>query len=196
MTFHRHCERKRSNPASRRARILDCFVAFAPRNDVGARPRSRGAKRPSSGQTPPSMKRAQGMPGARNAPAASRAETKQHTSSVTTGTPHQPAFPARWFYAFLRALPGDRAFLSPSSAEVRSADLIPASRNQDHTASPSASGGARLAHPKRPSHPALHVRDDAQRPPDERGTGVLYCCFYQLTKRNIFLRRSGQAKSA
>ena len=25
-----------------------------------------------------------------------------------------PAFPARWFYGLLRALPGDRAFLSPS----------------------------------------------------------------------------------
>ena len=25
-----------------------------------------------------------------------------------------PAFPARWFYGFLRALPGDRAFLPPS----------------------------------------------------------------------------------
>jgi hypothetical protein len=49
----------------------------------------------------------------------------------------QPAFPARWFYGFLRALPGDRAFLSPSPAD-RSADLTPASRRQDHTTSPSA----------------------------------------------------------
>src|ERR1700744_1534704 len=27
----------------------------------------------------------------------------------------QPAFPAQWFYGFLRALPGDRALLPPSS---------------------------------------------------------------------------------
>ena len=26
----------------------------------------------------------------------------------------EPAFPARWFYGFLRALPGDRALLPPS----------------------------------------------------------------------------------
>jgi len=55
------------------------------------------------------------MPGV-DAPAASRANRKQHTSRVTTVTPVHPAFPARWFYGFLRALLGDRAFLSPSSA--------------------------------------------------------------------------------
>jgi hypothetical protein len=49
-------------------------------------------------------------------------------------------------------------------ADLSSTDLIPASGDQDHTTSPSASQGARLAHSKRPSHPALHVRDDAQRP--------------------------------
>jgi hypothetical protein len=36
-------------------------------------------------------------------------------------------------------LPGDRAFLSPSSAELPPPDLTPASRRQDHTTSPSAS---------------------------------------------------------
>src|SRR6202047_5671282 len=43
----------------------------------------------------------------------------------------------QWFYGFLRALPGDRAFLSPSLAN-ESANLTPASRRQDHTTSPSA----------------------------------------------------------
>src|ERR1700761_7070625 len=33
---------------------------------------------------------------------------------VTTGPPEHPAFPARWCYGLLRALPGDRAFLPPS----------------------------------------------------------------------------------
>ena len=42
------------------------------------------------------------------------------------------------FNGFLRALPGDRAFLSPSLAN-ESANLTPASRRQDHTTSPSAS---------------------------------------------------------
>src|ERR1700730_4187283 len=40
--------------------------------------------------------------------------------------------------AYFRALPGDRAFLSPSPALLL-ADLTPASRRQDHTTSPSAS---------------------------------------------------------
>jgi hypothetical protein len=42
------------------------------------------------------------------------------------------------FNGFLRALPGDRAFLPPSPAEKVSANLTPASGRQDHTTSPSA----------------------------------------------------------
>jgi hypothetical protein len=60
-----------------------------------------------------------------------------------------PAFPAQWLYGLLRALPGDRAFLSPSSHGIwhlgpvglraPPQDLTPASRRQDHTTSPYAS---------------------------------------------------------
>src|SRR6266481_9350804 len=50
-----------------------------------------------------------------------------------------PGIPARnGFNGFLRDLPGDRAFLSPSPAAL-AANLTPASRRQDHTTSPSAS---------------------------------------------------------
>ena len=42
------------------------------------------------------------------------------------------------FNGLLRALPGDRAFLPPSSTD-NSANLTPASGRQDHTTSPSAS---------------------------------------------------------
>ena len=45
-------------------------------------------------------------------------ENKKHTSVVTTGSVgsfrHSPR---DWFYGFLRALPGDLAFLPPSSAK-------------------------------------------------------------------------------
>src|SRR5258705_9330064 len=59
-----------------------------------------------------------------------------HTSiQVSGGT---PTFPAQWLYGLLRAHPGERALLSPSS--VRSAcfftNLMPASRHQVHTTSP------------------------------------------------------------
>ena len=53
----------------------------------------------------------------------------------TGNTRHSPR---NGFNGFFRALPGDRAFLSPSPA-LLSANLTPASRRQDHTTSPSAS---------------------------------------------------------
>src|SRR3954465_15036232 len=49
-----------------------------------------------------------------------------------------PAFPAQWFYGLLRALPGDQACLTPSSALLL-ADLTPASGRRNHTTSPYAS---------------------------------------------------------
>jgi hypothetical protein len=66
---------------------------------------------------------------------------------VTTSTPESPGIPARnGFNGFLRALPGDRALLPPSSADtvlskpgradLPSANLTPASGRQDHTTSP------------------------------------------------------------
>ena len=82
---------------------------------------------------------------------------------VTTDTPKTPGIPARnGFNGFLRALPGDRAFLSPSPMN-RSTDLTPASGRQDHTTSPSA--GQRI----RQSATHVHripprVRDDREPP--------------------------------
>ena len=51
----------------------------------------------------------------------------------TGNTRHSPR---NGFNGFLRDLPGDRACLSPSSADT--ANLTPASRRQNHTTSPSA----------------------------------------------------------
>src|SRR6201996_9400309 len=74
----------------------------------------------------------------------------------------EPGFPCAVVYGLLRALPGDRAFLPPSSARHGRvfANLTPASGRQDHTTSPSASSGVRLS-PK-PASTASHrnVRDD------------------------------------
>jgi len=57
------------------------------------------------------------MPGARFAPAASRAKNKKHTSVVTAGAPVSPGIPrAAGFNGFLRALPGEPGLLSPSPA--------------------------------------------------------------------------------
>ena len=69
-----------------------------------------------------------------------RTQMEKAYEQFTTGTPEITAFPARWFYGFLRARPGDRALLSPSQAMIRSiiANLISASGYQTHTTSPSA----------------------------------------------------------
>jgi hypothetical protein len=87
------------------------------------------------------------------APAASCAKcSKAHECShhESTGTPGIPA--RNGFNGLFRALPGDRACLSPSSAELvcqpgradlPPLDLTPASRRQDHTTSPSAASISR-----------------------------------------------------
>jgi hypothetical protein len=85
------------------------------------------------------------------------------------------------FNGFLRALPGERALLSPSQAQCEStvANLMPASRHQDHTAWPSAYPRIRLVRDKRPPHPAPNVFVTiAKRPSCGHGTAenVLVIC--------------------
>jgi hypothetical protein len=106
-----------------------------------------------------------------------RVENKNHTSVVTTSPPERPGIPARnGFNGLLRDLPGDRAFLSPSSSGSRQCprpvgpaspplDLTPASRRQDHTTSPSATASlvARACDRSRVSPPCNHSRAKRRR---------------------------------
>ena len=84
--------------------------------------------------------------GAGNAGCAARThglvcEMKKHTSKFTTGTSHQPTFPARMVLTVSFVLsPAIGLRCHRHRRKLNSADLIPASRNQDHTTSPSASG--------------------------------------------------------
>jgi hypothetical protein len=91
-------------------------------------------------------------------------------SVVSTRVSHHgyaetPGIPARnGFNGFLRDLPGDRAFLSPSSLRsLLLKNLTPASRRQDHTTSPSALApfvkGAAASIASR-----TNVRDDRETP--------------------------------
>src|SRR5579863_3030728 len=96
-----------------------------------------------------------------------RMQVKKHTSVVTTGSPDSPGVPcAIGFNGFLRALPGERAFLPPLPVQCVSivASLASASRCQDHTTSPSAMTPLVRQHHPRPSHPAPNVRDDRETP--------------------------------
>src|SRR5229473_4516576 len=103
-------------------------------------------------------KRAQGKPGARCTRGLAckmvQKSAHEHTGSAEAVRPSL----RNGFNGFLRTLPGDRAFLSPSLAN-ESANLTPASRRQDHTTSPSASApfvkGTIRVHRIPP-----HVRDD------------------------------------
>src|ERR1700742_2796301 len=88
-------------------------------------PHSRGVLRPSFASRFTLLEeRVQGKPGA--------GCTRGSRATKSTGVGPQvnrsiPAFPARWCYAFLRALPGDRALLPPSPAAALAARVLSAS---------------------------------------------------------------------
>jgi len=63
-----------------------------------------------------------------------------------------PAFPARWLYGLLRALPGERPFLPPLPMGRFPTDVAPGSRRQDHATSPYAAGvSSGEGSPRRPA---------------------------------------------
>jgi hypothetical protein len=104
------------------------------------------------------------MPGARCTRSLA-CESEKHASKSPQVHRTGPAFPARWFYGLFRALPGERAFLPPSSPRsLLLENLTPASRRQDHTASLSATARFRQAHASRPSPPAPRFVTIAIRP--------------------------------
>ena len=90
-----------------------------------------------------------------DAPAASRTiKNKVHERSHHEYTGTTRHSPRNGFNGFLRALPGDRAFLPPSPAGHALASLAPASGRQNHTTSPSARKRPRQKRFSRPPHPA------------------------------------------
>ena len=118
-----------------------------------------------------SNERAQGMPGARCTRGLVCKLQKNAHTSIQVQRRH-PAFPAQWFYGLYRALPGDRALLSPSLCANCSANLTPASRRQDHTTSPSASAPfVKSASASTASRPASVTI--AKRPSSRDGIGEL-----------------------
>ena len=124
---------------------------FAPRND-GRRRIPAARLRPGCARTFRPEMRAWGMPGARCTRSLACDKNKPHELVTTVHRDH-PAFPhANGFNGFLRALPGDRACLSPSSAGMP-ADSTPASRRRDHTTSPSAPMLFVFQHCPRPPRP-------------------------------------------
>jgi len=68
----------------------------------------------------------------------------EHTGKDYEYSQDIPAFPAQWFGGLLRALPGERPFLSPLPSPHRQAGSTPGSRRQDHTTSPDAAALRRV----------------------------------------------------
>src|ERR1700704_2512833 len=107
---------KRSNP-SRRHKKKDGLLRSA-RND------GKRAFTPSPRHAPEPLKNLPPKEGVGNAGCPLHPRPRVHLvvverTRVTTSTPESPDVPARnGFNGFLRALPGDRALLPPSSADV------------------------------------------------------------------------------
>src|SRR6202140_4921023 len=142
----------------------------------------------------PPRKRAWGMPGAQC--------TRSLVCEVVVQDAHEcsqrshretPGIPARnGFNGFLRALPGDRAFLSPSPALLL-ADLTPASRRQDHTTSPSAS--APFVNPRCRVHRIPpRVRDDRDTPLEWGGTAGDIEVIWVRREQKYFCKRDWTPK--
>src|ERR1700730_12431338 len=111
------------------------------------------------------------------------------TRVFTAEAPETSGIPHAMVLRLIRAVPGDRALLPPSSA----------GKSRDLNASVGASGPhdfavristARLATPLRPPHPAPNVRDDREAPLLWVRDGGKNTHFLIFGKRNIRARRA------
>src|SRR5580704_12835139 len=133
----RHCERKRSNPWSGQVSV-DCFVAYAPRNDVDTGPRSHSANAPGFFMFPLALQpEGAGKPGARCTRSLA-CKIKKHTSIVTTVTPDSPDIPRAMVLTSYRVLSPVTGLFVTVASGIASASLTPAPGCQDHTPWPSA----------------------------------------------------------
>ena len=105
-------------------------------SDTPSRPRD--ALRPSNSSSLTLKWRAQGMPGAKPAPIASRANEKSTRAKSLQVKPFNRHSLRDGFTVSFVLSPGNRAFLPPSPVGSSPTGLMSASRHQDHTASPSA----------------------------------------------------------
>src|SRR5580693_7612697 len=105
-------------------------------------------------------------------------------AAVTTGSAKSSGIPCAMVLTLIFVLSlGNRAFLPPSRARSSSRALDTSVGVSGPHGFAVRVGVARRATPARPSHPALHVRDDAYAPPDERGTAG---------EKHIFLKNESE----
>src|SRR5882757_6088341 len=97
---------------------MDCFVAFAPRNDgLDMHPHSRGADRPRFARNLAlSGNRGRREDRVHAAPAVSRANRTENDAHEHTGSAEAPGLPCAMVLRLITRSPWRPAFLPPSSA--------------------------------------------------------------------------------
>ena len=131
---------QRSNPSLRKSGSMDCFRlrslsfgghvvalllattsktsgSYSSKRCRDVTPHARGMMRPRFARiSAPDRRRGRREDRMRAAPAVSCAKSRRKRTRAYRFSGGNPAFPARWCYGLLRALPGDRALLPPSFA--------------------------------------------------------------------------------
>jgi hypothetical protein len=110
-------------------------------------------------------------------------ESKVKSTRVSQVTPETPGIPHAMVLRFPSCSPRRSGSFATVASRTLPRNLTPASRRQDHTTSPSASGtlvrSAIRVHRIPP-----HVRDDRETPLWEAGRGNQYSCFYRSVNQN------------
>jgi hypothetical protein len=156
-----------------------------------ARPHSRGTIRPGLCQAS-LTKRGRGECRARERTRSPVCETKKHTSKSHHRYGRHPAFPARWFTAYSTLSPAIGLFVTVVGLDSVSinANLMPASRHQDHVASLSTRDISRQLMSRASIASSLTFRDDsAYVPLAEAGWGESIKLFLPFRETNYFFQR-------
>jgi hypothetical protein len=140
--------------------------------------------------TPAKQERAQETPGASRTRSLACEVEGAHERSHHRFSRIARRFLRNGFNGLWRALPGDRAFLSPSPARWMSivTNLMPASRHQDHAISPSAAASLVVRKGQRPSHPASRFVTIAHTSLLPRRDGGAHAADLALNESKLFLR--------
>ena len=146
-TNSRHCERSEAIHVAARER-MDCFVAsLLAMTQTQLRDLAACFARGLIRSFRPPRTEGAGNAGRPMRPIAACAEGVVAGTRVVRSHRQTPGIPRAMVYGLCRALPGDRALLSPSlPRSLLPGSLTPASRRQDHTILPSASRALRQRH--------------------------------------------------
>jgi hypothetical protein len=167
-----------------------CTLGFTLQTAICSQPRLRDlaarCARALRGLPPSIRTRGRRESRVRAAPAVSRAIVHKKTHTSIQVQRRQSGLPCAMVYGLLRALPGDRAFLPPSSLRnLFLKNLTPASGRQDHTASPSARVTL-VSRNFRVHRIPPRVRDDREPPLSSGETGEVKSVICPTAKAEYF----------